>query len=95
MKLRAGLSPRLGLLLLSALWALDWLVPDLFPGSAPNVFSLPARQAILFSAFAVVTASLALMQRIQFRRVQFPRGRLAWALAVENGLGRCERPRSG
>ena len=84
MKLRAGLSPRLGLLLLSALWALDWLVPDLFPGSAPNVFSLPARQAILFSAFAVVTASLALMQRIQFRRVQFPRGRLAWASA---GIG--------
>ena len=79
MRLRAGLSPRLGLLLLSALWALDWLLPDLFPGSAANVFSLPARQAILFSAFAATTASIALV-----RRIQFSRGRLVWASA---GIG--------
>jgi drug/metabolite transporter (DMT)-like permease len=81
MKLRAGLTPCLGLLLLSALWAVGWLLPDLFPGSAQNVFSLPSRQAILFSVFAVMTASLTLV-----RRIQFLRRRLAWA-SVGIGLG--------
>ncbi len=79
MKLRSGPSPHLALLLLSALWALGWLLPDLFPGAATNVSSLPVRQAILFSAFAAITASIAVA-----RRIEFPRGRLAWTSA---GIG--------
>lgn len=72
------LPPGLALLLLSALWAVGWLLPDLFPGTATNIAS-PIRQAILFSLFAAMTASIALA-----RRIEFPRGRLAWASA---GIG--------
>ncbi len=78
MKLRSGPSPHLALLLLSALWTVGWLLPDLFPGAATNISS-PIRQAILFSFFAAITASIALA-----RRIEFPRGRLAWASA---GIG--------
>lgn len=76
MKLRAGLSAPVGLLLLSALWALDWLLPDLFPGSVENVFSLPLRQAILFSAFTAIATSLVIV-----RGQKFLRGSLAWKSA--------------
>jgi drug/metabolite transporter (DMT)-like permease len=76
LKLRAGLYPPLGVLLLSTLWAFDWLLPDLFPYSGANTVSLPLRQAILFSAFAAMTTSIAVAQRLQF-----PRGRRAWACA--------------
>ena len=70
--------PGLGLLLISALWAVGWLLPDLFPGAATNIAS-PVPHAILFSVFAAITASIALA-----RRMAFPRGHLAWASA---GIG--------
>jgi hypothetical protein len=79
MKLRTGLSPALGLLLLSMLWASGWLLTDLFPSFGANSFSLPLRQAVVFSAFAAMTASIAVVQRHEF-----PSGRRAWASA---GIG--------
>jgi drug/metabolite transporter (DMT)-like permease len=75
---RSGLSPALGLLLLSALWALASLRTELLPALGTDNLSSPA-QAALFSVFAVVAASVA-----RGRRVEFPRGRRAWACA---GLG--------
>jgi drug/metabolite transporter (DMT)-like permease len=74
-----ALSPALGLLLLSVLWAADSLRGDLAPQL--RVESLPPleQQALLSSLFAVVAACLAVV-----RRVRFPRGRSAWACA---GLG--------
>lgn len=79
MKLRAGLLPAAGLVLLSALWAFGWLLPDLFPQSGATTVSLPLGQAILFSAFAAMTAVIAKM-----RRLEFPRGRRAW---IGAGIG--------
>lgn len=79
MNLRAGLVPPLGLLLLSMLWAFGWLLPDLLPQSGADLFSLPLRQAVLFSAFAATSASISWL-----RRLEFPRGRRAWACA---GIG--------
>jgi drug/metabolite transporter (DMT)-like permease len=76
---RTGLSPALGLLLLSALWAISSLRTDLFPQFGADPLSPAERQAALFSAFAVVAASIAVA-----RRVEFPRGRRAWACA---GIG--------
>ncbi len=81
MKLRAGLSPAVGLVLLSALWAFGWLLPDLLPQSGATTVSLPLGQAILFSAFAATTAFIAKM-----RRLEFPRGRRAW-IGASIGLG--------
>ena len=76
-----GLSPALGLLLLSALWALDTLRTELFPRFGSGTVSHVLGQAVLFSIFAVVAACIAIV-----RRVEFPRGRSAWACAGV-GLG--------
>jgi len=76
MKLRGRLSPGVGLLLLSALWALDWLVPDLFPHFGTEGVSLPVGQAILFFGFTGVSAAIAVV-----RGLEFPRGLRAWASA--------------
>jgi drug/metabolite transporter (DMT)-like permease len=76
---RIYLSPSLGLLLLSALWALASLRTDLLPHFGSNTPSPVQRQAVLFSVFAAVAASIAVA-----RRVEFPRGRRAWACA---GIG--------
>ncbi len=79
MNLRGGFSPAVGLLLLSALWAFGWLLPDLFLQSGATTISLPLGQAILFSVFAAMTWSVAAAQRLKF-----PRGRHAWKCA---GIG--------
>ncbi|HEX3986819.1 MAG TPA: hypothetical protein VHX13_09445 [Acidobacteriaceae bacterium] len=81
MKMRAGLSPSLALLLLSALWAVGWLLPDLFPHFGAEGISLAAGQAILLSVFAVLAASVAVVQGLKF-----PRGRRAWT-SVGVGMG--------
>jgi drug/metabolite transporter (DMT)-like permease len=79
MKLRAGLLPAFGLVLLSALWAFGWLLPDLLPQSGGRAVSLPLGEAILFSAFAATSAFIAKMQQLEF-----PRGRRAW---IGAGIG--------
>jgi drug/metabolite transporter (DMT)-like permease len=76
---RDGLSPTVGLLLLSALWAVASLRTDLFPSLGADSLSPAPRQAALFSVFAAVAASIAVA-----RRLEFPRGRRAWACA---GIG--------
>jgi drug/metabolite transporter (DMT)-like permease len=76
-----GLPPVLGLLLLSALWAADSLRGGLFPHFPVESLSSAQRQAVLYSVFASVAACLAMA-----RRVEFPRGRSAWACAGV-GLG--------
>jgi drug/metabolite transporter (DMT)-like permease len=76
---RTGSSPTLGLLLLSALWAIAWMRNDLFPHLDADVLSPAQGQAAVFSIFAAVAASIALA-----RRIEFPRGRRAWASA---GIG--------
>lgn len=76
---RTDLPPVLGLLLLSALWAVGSLRADLFPRFGADTLSSAQRQAALFSLFAAVAASIAIA-----RRVEFPRGRRAWACA---GIG--------
>jgi drug/metabolite transporter (DMT)-like permease len=76
---RAGLSPTLGLLLLSALWAAASLRTDLFPSLGADSLSPAMHQAVIFSVFAAVAASIAVA-----RRVEFPRKRQAWACA---GIG--------
>jgi hypothetical protein len=73
---RTSLSPALGLLLLSALWAVSSLRTDLFPQFGADLLSPAQHQAALFSVFAAVAASIAVA-----RRVEFPRGRRAWACA--------------
>lgn len=78
---RRGLSPALGLLLLSVLWAANSLRGDLFPHFGVESLSSAQRQAVLYSVFAAVAACLAVA-----RRVEFPRGRSAWACAGV-GLG--------
>ena len=74
-----GLSPAVGLLLLSALWAVASLRSELFPSLGADTLSSVQRQAAIFSVFAAVAASIAVA-----RRVKFPRGRHAWACA---GIG--------
>lgn len=76
---RAGLYPAFGLLLLSALWAVDSLRIDLFPHFGAETLSLAQRQVALLSVFAALAATIALA-----RRLEFPRGRSAWACA---GIG--------
>ena len=76
MTLRASLAPSLGLLLLSALWAFGWLLPDLFPHSGARTVPLPVGEAILFSVFAATTSLIAAV-----RRLKYPRGRHGWACA--------------
>jgi drug/metabolite transporter (DMT)-like permease len=76
-----ALFPALGLLLLSLLWAADSLRGELFPQLEVEGLSFAQRQGLLCSVFAVVAAGLAVM-----RRVEFPRGRSAWACAGV-GLG--------
>jgi drug/metabolite transporter (DMT)-like permease len=78
---RVGLSPTLGLLLLSALWAAASLRTDLFPSVGADSLSPAACQAALFSVFAAVAASIAVA-----RRAKFPQKRHAWACACI-GLG--------
>ncbi|MFP5229776.1 MAG: hypothetical protein ACLGXA_19355 [Acidobacteriota bacterium] len=78
MKLRSG--PSFGVLLLAMLWAIDWLLPDLLPHSGAAAASLALAQAILFSAFALLSFAIA-----RTRRLAFPR-RLAGASALV-GLG--------
>ena len=76
---RIGLSPALGLLLLSALWAGASLRADLLPNVGAETLSPVQGQAVLFSVFAAVAASIAVA-----RRLEFPHGRRAWACA---GIG--------
>jgi len=76
---RKGMPATLGLLLLSALWAVAWLRTDLFPHSGADMLSTARGQAALFFIFAAVAACMSLA-----RRVEFPRGRYAWACA---GIG--------
>lgn len=76
MRLRSGLSPIAGLAALSALAAIGWLLPDLFPPSAANAMPQPLGQAILFGIFAATAAGIAAA-----RRLKYPRGRHAWACA--------------
>src|SRR6185437_2397859 len=78
---RMGLPPALGLVLLSALWALGTLRTELFPRFGLVTVSHALGQAVLFFIFAVVAACIAVV-----RRVEFPRGRSAWACAGV-GLG--------
>lgn len=78
---RNSLIPALGLLLLSALWAMASLLPDLVPRDSASALSPALRQAALFAVFAAFTASAAAA-----RRAAFPRGRRAWACALA-GIG--------
>ena len=75
------MSPALGLLLLSALWAFASLRAELLPAFRTDSLSPAPRQAALFSVFAAAAASIAVL-----RRFEFPRGRRAWA-CVSIGLG--------
>lgn len=76
---RAGLTPALGLLLLSALWAFASLSSTLIPHFGADALAPAQRQAVLFSVFAAVAASIA-----GAHRAEFPRGCRAWACA---GIG--------
>jgi len=76
---RAGTSPALGLLLLSALWAGSWLHTSLIPRSGADNLPPLLVQAAFFCVFAAVAGSIALA-----RHVEFPRGRHAWTCA---GIG--------
>jgi drug/metabolite transporter (DMT)-like permease len=75
------LSPTLGLLLLSALWAVASLRTELFPSLGIDSLSPALHQAATFFVFAAVAASIAVA-----RRVEFPRRRQAWG-CVCIGLG--------
>lgn len=77
----SGLLPTFGLLLLSALWAIDSLRTDLDPAFGADGLSPAMRQGLLFSVFIAVASSIAFA-----RRIEFPRGRDAWACA-SIGLG--------
>jgi drug/metabolite transporter (DMT)-like permease len=72
-------SPAFGLLLLSALWALDSLHGDLFPQFGADTLPPVGRQALLLSIFTAVAASMTIA-----RRIPWPRGRRTWACA---GIG--------
>jgi len=76
---RACSTPALGLLLLSALYAVASLRSDLMPHFGVDSLAPAQSQAAFFSVFAVVAASIAVA-----RRAEFPRGRRAWACA---GIG--------
>lgn len=76
---RGDLSAAFGLLLLSALWAVASLGKDLSPHFDAATISPPLRQAVFYSAFAALAASVTAA-----RRIEFPRGRKAWACA---GIG--------
>lgn len=71
---QTGLGPRLGLLLLSGLWALSSLSEELLPHAGGGAMPSAVREAVLFAGFAAFSAALAVG-----RGVEFPRGRLAWA----------------
>jgi drug/metabolite transporter (DMT)-like permease len=58
------------------LWAADSLRGDLFPAFRVESLSSAQREAVLYSVFAAVAACRAVA-----RRVEFPRGRTAWACA--------------
>lgn len=73
---RTGLSSSFGLLLLSGLWAAAWLRADLMPNFGADILPPAQEQAALFSVFAAVAASIAVV-----RHAEFPRGRRAWACA--------------
>ena len=60
---RVGLSPALGLLLLSALWTIASLRTDLLPHFGSDTLSPVQGQAVLFSVFAAVAASIAVARR--------------------------------
>lgn len=76
---RSGLAPSLGLLLLSVLWALGSLEKELFPHFDADTLPPAPRQALFYSVFAALAASVALV-----RGIPFPRGRQAW---VSTGIG--------
>jgi len=73
---RAEWSSALGLLLLSALWAVAGLRMELNPHLGANTLSPAQSQTALFFVFAAVTAAIAVA-----RRAEFPRGRRALACA--------------
>lgn len=75
-RIRTGLHPAVGLLLLSALWAAAWLLWDWIPHDSGDTLSSARDQAMLFSVFAGVAACLAAAQG-----VSFPKGRRALACA--------------
>ena len=62
---RNGLSPALGLLLLSALWAFGSLRAELFPAFGIDTLSPAARQAVVLSVFAALAASAAWVRRVE------------------------------
>ena len=72
--MRVDRTPAFGLLLLSVFWAADSLQKDLFPHFLAATVSPAQRQAVFYSVFAALAASVALA-----RRIEFPRGRHAWA----------------
>lgn len=74
---RVDLPPAFGLLLLSVLWAVASLEKDLFPQFDAAAASPAQRQAMFYSVFAALAASVA-----KARRIEFPRGRHAWACAA-------------
>ncbi len=78
-----GTVPAGALLLLSLLWALASLRPDLLPGSVSGTNSSPLlNQASTLALFAIVAASTAFV-----RRAKWPRGRvLLQAVLVGAGL---------
>jgi len=70
----AGPSPKLGLLLLSVLWAAASLRSDLLLNAATGPLNATQTQALLFSLFAVLATSIAWA-----RRRKFPGGRHFWS----------------
>jgi drug/metabolite transporter (DMT)-like permease len=78
---RIGLPPALGLLLLSALWALGSLRGDLFPQFGADPLTHAQADAALLCVFAVMAACIAVV-----RHVEFPRRSAAWTSAGV-GLG--------
>jgi drug/metabolite transporter (DMT)-like permease len=66
-------------LLLSALWAIAWVRADILPQFSADPLSTAQAQLALFAIFAALAAGIAAA-----RRIEFPRGRRAWANA---GLG--------
>lgn len=72
-----GLTPALALLLLSALWAMAALLPDLLPRFRAEALSPALGQAVLFAVFAGIAATVS-----SARGLPFPRGSRAWICAV-------------
>ena len=71
---RVRLTSALGLLLLSALWAVPSLLSDLVPHFGADSLAPAQRQAVLFSVFAVAAAFIAVAHRAALAHVDAARG---------------------